>query len=399
MKRYAIISSGFKPVPAIKGGGVEQLISTIIDYNELSNDVIIDLYTISDNGLNDLSYKNTNIIQVDNDSLNNLFALIFNKITKLLHLKIFINSYDKKVAKLVSFKKYDSVIVENNFYLYKKIYKKYKYNTKYFFHLHNEVNNYYKPVNLCKFVSKTANKIICVSDFIAKQFVQYTKCDIEKIKVLYNCVQIHQFQENKNDRELVRKNTNVSKSDFVILYCGRFSQEKGLLYLLNAFEGLSYSNVKLFLVGDEITQQSFFLKKMIPYKRKILSKINGNSKIINIGYVDHSSLSKYYNAADVVVIPSICNEAFGLVAVEAVACKKFVIASDKGGLPEVLNRNFAFLLNTSNIEQELTSSLIYCYNNKAEITNRGKKMYAELIHNNSFLEENYYSNFMSLIEE
>ena len=46
--KLAIISPGFVPVPAVKGGAVEQLIEYIVTANELYHKYDIDLYTVDD---------------------------------------------------------------------------------------------------------------------------------------------------------------------------------------------------------------------------------------------------------------------------------------------------------------------------------------------------------------
>ena len=59
--KLAILTPGFMPVPAVKGGAVEQLIEDIIVANESSHKYDIDLYTIDEvvNG-----FRNKNIISV-----------------------------------------------------------------------------------------------------------------------------------------------------------------------------------------------------------------------------------------------------------------------------------------------------------------------------------------------
>jgi glycosyltransferase involved in cell wall biosynthesis len=51
-----------------------------------------------------------------------------------------------------------------------------------------------------------------------------------------------------------------------------------------------------------------------------------------------------YNASDAVVVPSVCREAFGLVALEALAAGRPVIASSTGGLVEIVNEHNGILV-------------------------------------------------------
>ena len=57
IKKLAIITPGFVPVPAVKGGAIEQLIEYFIDGNEIVHKYDIDLFTINDNLLDNKIYK------------------------------------------------------------------------------------------------------------------------------------------------------------------------------------------------------------------------------------------------------------------------------------------------------------------------------------------------------
>ncbi|WP_241760802.1 hypothetical protein [Limosilactobacillus reuteri] len=60
--RLAIITPGFQPVPATKGGAIEQLITYIVKANEESHDFDIDLYTVYDEKIENYNYKYTEIL-------------------------------------------------------------------------------------------------------------------------------------------------------------------------------------------------------------------------------------------------------------------------------------------------------------------------------------------------
>ena len=64
MKKIAIIAPCILPVPAVKGGAVEELITCILNQNEISKKYVIDLYTVACSSYNDISYSYTNIIPI-----------------------------------------------------------------------------------------------------------------------------------------------------------------------------------------------------------------------------------------------------------------------------------------------------------------------------------------------
>ena len=63
MKRMAVISAGFVPVPAVDGGAGEVLTTELINGNEIAG-IFMDIYTIESPRLNKIKYKNAEIIQV-----------------------------------------------------------------------------------------------------------------------------------------------------------------------------------------------------------------------------------------------------------------------------------------------------------------------------------------------
>ena len=74
---------------------------------------------------------------------------------------------------------------------------------------------------------------------------------------------------------------------------------------------------------------------------KHLNKINNSIQIEYLGYVDSS---KFFEMIDVLIVPSLWNEPFGRVVIESILHSKPVIASNVGGIPELLinNKQFVF---------------------------------------------------------
>ena len=113
----------------------------------------------------------------------------------------------------------------------------------------------------------------------------------------------------------------IDQSKKKIVFVGRFSRYKGLNVLLNAFSQLD-ENYQLILVSkDRIPNNS----------KEIIEKNRMNSRVIHLNNISHTELPKYYSVADVFVMPSTDRgEAFGLVAVEAMACGIPVITTELG---------------------------------------------------------------------
>lgn len=121
----------------------------------------------------------------------------------------------------------------------------------------------------------------------------------------------------------------------IVLYAGRISPEKGPLDLVRAFGELRKTrhDVRLVLVGEIRTGAD----RRGDYGRQLLAacEVLGGD-CYHAGTVDPARIHKYYQIADLVVVPSEFEEPFGMVAIEAMAVGAPVLATRKGGLPEIV---------------------------------------------------------------
>ena len=136
---------------------------------------------------------------------------------------------------------------------------------------------------------------------------------------------INYFQSAKPSQEL-KKQYNLN--DFTILFTGRLTEAKGVIYLLKALVSLQKSkrNFKALIAGTG------------PLAGKLHEFINDNSlqeNVTMLGWVDASEIPTYYKTADVFVGPSIF-EAQGLVFIEALAAGLPVITTDQGGMSDFI---------------------------------------------------------------
>ena len=133
-------------------------------------------------------------------------------------------------------------------------------------------------------------------------------------------------------QETGREKIGVDPAAKVIMYAGRFDERKGIETLVRAVarpEVKHHENLKLMLVGGSTPGA----KDGIERNRigEIVQEL-GIEDITNfVGRIKHQDLASYYAAADVCVVPS-HYEPFGLVAIEAMASRTPVIASNVGGL-------------------------------------------------------------------
>ena len=149
-----------------------------------------------------------------------------------------------------------------------------------------------------------------------------------------------------------------------------------------------YSNIKLVFVGSAPPNQEVFLEnlnnKIVEYKLK--------DKVHIVPF--EKEIYKIWQSIDVAIVPSIEPEPFGLVAVEAMLSKKPVIASNHGGLTEiVINNQTGFLVEPNNVAalSEALSKLITNTQLRKEF---GEKGFQRAV--NEFSVEKYVQHFESI---
>ena len=113
-----------------------------------------------------------------------------------------------------------------------------------------------------------------------------------------------------------------------ILFVGRLHPLKGVNYLIEAMSAIIRKNpkVKLLLVGDGEERQNL--------GNLVIDQ--GLSKCVTfIGQIPNEKVSQYMAASDVFVLPSL-SEGFGVVNLEAMACGLPIVATNVGGIPEIV---------------------------------------------------------------
>lgn len=151
----------------------------------------------------------------------------------------------------------------------------------------------------------------------------------------------------------------------IVLYAGRLTENKGIDVLLNATKIYENEDVLTIIAGgggllDDLKAQVERLKL---------------KNVVFVGDQAQENLSKLYNIADVLAVPSRV-EGFGLVAIEALACGTPVVATNKGGMTDFINDEVGALVDVEDevmLEKEISKIL-----NKEKVFDREKlSKYAE----------------------
>ena len=172
----------------------------------------------------------------------------------------------------------------------------------------------------------------------------------------------------------LRASLGFAPEDFVVLFCGRLEPDKGIHKLLEAMENIHDPRIKLLIVGSPFfgrTQQSPFLRKLEQQAETLGDRVRFT------GYVPNDSMPEYYRLADLVCVPTLVEEAAGLVAVEAMGCGRPVLATRSGGMPEYLDGSQAVLVDRDgNVAGQLSFAIRMLYEHpdlRAQMSTAGVK--------------------------
>lgn len=181
-----------------------------------------------------------------------------------------------------------------------------------------------------------ANKIITISnqnnELIKKTFKQ------DKCVLIPNGYNSDIFYQTKINKDIFLKQFNIkNKYDKIITFVGKFTYIKGIDILLKAAAIYENENILTILAGDG---------ELFNDMNKLAKKLNLKN-VFFIKNQSQSTLNKLYNIADVSIIPS-RSEAFGLVAIEAMACGTPVIGSNIGGLSDIIADGTGLLFENEN---------------------------------------------------
>lgn len=175
-----------------------------------------------------------------------------------------------------------------------------------------------------------------------------------------------------------KKPVKYSKNK-ILLFVGRLSDQKGLQCLIDALPGIVEKEpaVKLLIIGEG------------PFKPELDKKIKENKVKLYVeflGSMPFSEVAKYYNYADVFVLPSLSNktgtEALGLSLLEAMASGCAAIGTNIGGIPFIIKNNKTGVLVKQKDSVGLSNAIILLLKNQKK---------ARMLGNNAaeFVRQNY----------
>ncbi|MFX1479120.1 MAG: glycosyltransferase family 4 protein, partial [Promethearchaeota archaeon] len=170
-----------------------------------------------------------------------------------------------------------------------------------------------------------------------------------KINVVHNGVNLKMFKPMNGIKNNLKEKLNLIDKT-VLLYVGRIVPEKGLNHLIKALSLVKerFSDFVCICVGSG---DDIMIYKELARSFGVLDNL------YFWGSLPYQFLPKVYNLADIFVLPSL-EEPFGIVLAEAQACGIPIVASNTGGISEVVEHEKSGILVPSKSPSELAAALI-----------------------------------------
>jgi glycosyltransferase involved in cell wall biosynthesis len=177
-----------------------------------------------------------------------------------------------------------------------------------------------------------ADLIICVSNATKENLLKDMPALARKIQVVWNGLN-RDIPVNKVMVHQYRQQLDIQGSEILIVLLGRINRLKGQRLLVEAAGILwpqGMRNLRMVIVGSVVPGQEHFLKAL----QQAISESPAKHCFMLQPFTQ--DVWSILDACDIVVIPSTEPESFGMVALEAMAASKPVVAADHGGLSEIL---------------------------------------------------------------
>lgn len=211
-----------------------------------------------------------------------------------------------------------------------------------------------------KYIVRHLNKldlIIANSDYV-KETLKGHGVKANKIKRIHNGISYNDFKASSEEkianRKSLCKEINIPENDFLSIYVGRLSPEKGVEVFLEGFENFYTDNrdAQCILVGDGAQKQG------------LQAQINNYKSKNNIHFLGfRSDIRQLVSGCDALVLPSHI-ETFSLTTLQAFASGTVCIATDVGGTPEQILDKFSGILFPDKDAKALAEALQNLKNDK-----------------------------------
>ena len=186
-------------------------------------------------------------------------------------------------------------------------------------------------------------RLIVCSSYMAGELARFFDVPLDKVTLIPNGVDVTPFESCSAERMRELKTRYAPDGEKLLFYIGRITPEKGVQVLLQALPSIreKYPNVRLLVAGRNSEQM-----------QPLVDELGIGEAVELLGFIDSETRECLYRSVDAAIFPSLY-EPFGIVALEAMAAGCNVIASDAGGLAEVVDHRRTGLTVRANDAQSI----------------------------------------------
>jgi spore coat protein SA len=336
--RVAVVTPGTFAVPSNYNSSVERVVEQVSE--RLKNEVNFYIFSIKMRNLPGFEYR-----------------------AGITHIRPAKNGYVSKVERWLHMLSPDVIQVENRPRLAETLKKKCR-NVPVWLSLHSV--RFMSPPHISakrlRRCLKYADRIIVNSEFLKGMIVRVAPSASPKISVNYPGVDPQTFVSRWSPEGQVIREAMVRELGYqhkkIILFIGRLIKIKGVHHLLEIMPDLAaaYPDCVLVVVGGAFYGST----RITPYVarlHKMGNRLPGHVRFVP--FTAHNEIHRWLCLADIVVVPSFAAEAFGLVNAEAMAAGVPVIATDAGGIKEIVeHEKTGFLLQPHSLKEELLKKIV-----------------------------------------
>ncbi len=215
-----------------------------------------------------------------------------------------------------------------------------------------------------KFILRNSDQIIAPSRSFWEDTLKIFPSLLSKGLVIHNGIRIEDFETNGYH--------NVDHKPYILCVAAH-NEKKGIELLIKAFQKITRINdkINLLLVGDG---------PLRPMLERIVYEVGLTQRIKFLGHRDRKQIAVLLHECEIFVLPSRA-ESFGIVLLEAMACKKPIVATAVGGITEIIQNNLNGLLVPPENTDALFEALVFLLNHPDLQKRLGMQGYDVVIEN------------------
>lgn len=316
--RAAFVTPGAFPVPSAMGGSVERVVEKVVPKLSSRADVVI--------------YSRMGLRLAVRGKLDGAPIVRFPARSK--------ERYFASVCRSLRANQPDIIQVENRPKWVPRLKRRFP-KTKVWLSLHS--TTFITGSRLDRFQRKVclqaADRIVVNSDYLKTYIASRLPQTAGKIRVNHLGVEAFRFPGRSTIEGMALRAIGRLEHGWVgrkiVLFVGRLVPQKGVHHLLSAIPAIvaKHPDALIVVVGSAM----YGSHRLTKYVRALHRQAKRWRKHVHFEpYIPHNEIPRWFAMADLVVVPSIGNEAFGLVNVEAMAAELPVVATRAGGMKEIV---------------------------------------------------------------